>query len=131
MERYYPVAIVTLLCALMLFAMAIAVARAHKRSGIHAPAMTGDPRLERAIRAHMNTLEWVPIFLPSMWLFAIYWSVGWAAAIGLVWLAARIVYFIGYLTAPERRYPGFLLQVAATSTLLFGALTRIVSLWLG
>ena len=128
MEAYYPVAIVTLLCSLAVFAMALTVARTHKATGILAPAMTGDERLERAVRAHSNTLEWIPIFLPSMWLFAIYWSVDWAALFGVLWLAGRIAYFVGYLSAPLRRYPGFFVQAAATFILLLGALGRIVYL---
>lgn len=131
MERYYAVAVVTLLCSLVVFAMALTVARTHGKTGILAPAMTGDPLLERVIRAHSNTLEWLPIFLPSMWLFAIYWSPAWAAALGLLWLAGRIAYFVGYLSAPLKRYPGFFIQAIATFALLFGALGRILYLWLG
>lgn len=130
MERYYAVAIVTLLCSLAIFGMALTVARTHKTTGILAPAMTGDPLLERAIRAHSNTLEWLPIFLPAMWLFAIYWDATWAAVLGLVWLIGRIAYFIGYLAAPLKRYPGFFIQATAAFVLLFGALGRIVYLWL-
>ncbi len=61
--------------------------------------MTGDPPLERTIRAHYNTLEWMPIFLPSLWLFAIYWNSTAAAILGLVWIAGRIIYFLGYAAA--------------------------------
>ncbi|MBN9035506.1 MAG: MAPEG family protein [Rhizobiales bacterium] len=130
MEQYYPVAVVTLLCALMIFGMALMVARTHSRTGILAPAMTGHPSLERAIRAHSNTLEWLPIFLPSMWLFAIYWSPAWAAAFGLLWMVGRIAYFAGYVTEPMKRYPGFFIQAVATFALLLGALGRILWLWL-
>ena len=42
----------------------------------------------------MNTLEWLPIFLPSLWLFAIYVSDAIAAAIELVWIIGRIVYMV-------------------------------------
>jgi uncharacterized membrane protein YecN with MAPEG domain len=129
-EIYYPVAIVTLLCGLAVVAMALTVARTHSKTGILAPAMTGDPRLERAIRAHSNTLEWIPIFLPSLWLFAIYWSVTWATVLGLLWLVGRVAYFVGYLSAPLKRYPGFFVQSAATFALLLGALGRIVYLML-
>jgi len=128
-EQYYPVAIVTLLSGLTIFGMALAVARIHGKTGIHAPVMTGHPTLERAVRAHTNTIEWVPVFLPALWLFAIYWSPSWAAAIGLVWVIARIIYFVGYVSRPKGRYPGFLLQTLAASVLLFGALGRIVWLW--
>ncbi|MBN9222652.1 MAG: MAPEG family protein [Mesorhizobium sp.] len=129
MEQYYAVSIVTLLCGLTLFGMALTVARTHSRTGILAPTMTGDPLLERAIRAHLNTVEWIPVFLPSMWLFAIYWSPAWAAGIGLVWLIGRVAYFVGYLQAPLKRYPGFFIQSLAAFALLLGALGRIVYLW--
>lgn len=130
MDVYYPVAIVTLLVGITLFGMALTVARTHAKTGILAPAMSGDPRLERAVRGHMNTIEWTLVFLPAMWMFAIYWSVTWAAVLGAIWILARIAYFIGYLAAPEKRYPGFLAQVLVTSILLFGALGRIVFLWI-
>lgn len=130
MERYYPVAIVTLLCSAAIFGMALTVARTHSKTGILAPAMSGDPLLERTIRAHSNTIEWLPVFLPSLWLFAIYWSATWAAAFGALWLVGRIVYFIGYLSAPLKRYPGFFIQSFATFALLLGALGRIFYLWL-
>jgi uncharacterized membrane protein YecN with MAPEG domain len=130
MERYYPVAIVTLLCSLVIFAMALAVAKTHAKTGILAPAMTGDPLLERAIRAHSNTLEWLPIFLPAMWLFAIYWSASWAAGFGALWLVGRIAYFVGYLVAPMKRYPGFFVQAVSAFALIFGTLGRILYLYL-
>jgi uncharacterized membrane protein YecN with MAPEG domain len=130
MDAYYPVAVVTLLVGITLFGMALTVARTHAKTGILAPTMSGDPRLERAIRAHMNTSEWALIFLPAMWLFASYWDVTWAAIFGALWVIARVVYFVGYLAAPEKRYPGFLVQVLMTSILLFGALGRIIFLWI-
>ena len=54
----------------------------------------------------MNTLEWMPIFLPSLWLFAIYISDGIAAALGLVWIVGRILYMTGYSQAAEKRGTG-------------------------
>lgn len=128
MQSYYSVAIVTLLAALVCFGMAVQVARKRAKVGILAPVMTGDAALERTIRAHLNTVEWMPIFLPSLWLFAIYWSAAWAAILGLGWIVGRIVYFVGYVAAPTKRFPGFFIQSLAVFALLFGALGRIAYL---
>jgi glutathione S-transferase len=94
MQSYYYVAIVTLLSALMYFGMAVTVSRTHVKTGILPPAMTGDPRLEHAVRAHANTVEWAPLYFPSLWLFAIYWSPAWAAGLGALWIIGRIIYFV-------------------------------------
>jgi uncharacterized membrane protein YecN with MAPEG domain len=91
MQSYFNVSLVTLLIAAVYFWMATRVSRLRVKVGILPPVMTGDPVLERTIRAHLNTLEWLPIFLPSLWLFAIYWDANVAAALGLVWLVGRIV----------------------------------------
>jgi glutathione S-transferase len=61
----------------------------------------------------MNTLEWMPIFLPSLWLFAIYISDPIAAGLGLVWIAGRILYMTGYSQAANKRGRGFGIQAGA------------------
>ena len=128
MKHYASVAIVTLLTLIVYFWMATQVSRTRTRVGILAPAMTGDPALERTIRAHLNTLEWLPIFLPSLWLFAIYWNVTAAALLGVVWIVGRVIYFVGYVAATPKRFPGFFIQALAVSVLLLGALGRIIYL---
>jgi uncharacterized membrane protein YecN with MAPEG domain len=126
LQPHLLVALVTLLSLLVYFWMSLRVAQARGKSGIAAPAMTGDPLLERAVRAHYNTLEWLPIFLPSMWLFAIYWNDMVAAAMGMVWIIGRVVYALGYAADPAKRSTGFLIQSLAVAVLLFGGLGRIV-----
>jgi len=126
MQTHAYVAIVTILALLTYLWMGLAVGAARRKCGIAAPCMTGDPVLERAIRAHYNTLEWLPIFLPSLWLFALYWSDLVAAALGLVWIVGRIAYQRGYVADPAKREVGFLIQALATAVLLFGALGRAV-----
>ena len=126
MQSHAWVAITTIAALIVYFWMGIRVAGARRKSGVTPPAMTGDPILERTIRVQANTLEWLPIFLPALWLFAIWWNDLVAAALGALWIVARIIYAIGYVAAPEKRATGFGLQFLATAILLFGALGRII-----
>ena len=126
MQPHTLVALVSLLALLTVFWMSLRVAGARRKCGIAAPAMTGDPVLERTIRAHYNTLEWLPIFLVSMWLFALYWNDRAAAAVGVVWIVGRIIYATGYVAEAGKRAPGFLIQALAAAVLLFGALGRVI-----
>lgn len=126
MQSHAYVAIVTLLALLTCVWMGLQVGRARAKSGIAAPAMHGDPVLERTIRAHANTLEWLPLFLIPMWLFAIYWNDLIAAILGLVWIVGRVLYQIGYVADPKKRELGFMVQLGAVAILLFGSLGRLV-----
>ena len=47
----------------------------------------------------------MPIFLPSLWLFAIYISDIGAALLGRAWIAGRILYLIGYSEAAAQARP--------------------------
>jgi len=123
---YHYSALVTCLAIAFYFFTSVRVAKAHVIFGVKLPAMTGHPDFERVYRVQMNTLEWMPIFLPSLWLFAIYVSDLIAAAVGMVWIAGRILYLIGYSTAVEKRSPGFAVQAIAVIILWAGALGMIV-----
>ena len=123
---FHFTALVTCLAILFYFFTCGQVAKARAAFGIKAPAISGNPDFERVFRVQMNTLEWLPIFLPSLWLFAIYISDGVAAAIGLVWIAGRILYLTGYSKAAAKRGPGFAIQATAATILWVGALGAIV-----
>ncbi len=119
-------AIVTILALLVYLRMGLQVASARGKSGIEAPAMTGDPMLERAVRVQMNTLEGLPLFLGGMWLFAFYWNEQVAAGLGAVWIVGRLLYGAGYMADPAKRSTGFLIQALAGLVLLLGALGKII-----
>jgi glutathione S-transferase len=123
---FHFTAFVTCLAVLFYFYTSVHVAKARAAFGIKAPAISGNPDFERVFRVQMNTLEWMPIFLPSLWLFAVYISDGIAAAIGLVWIAGRILYLTGYSKAAAKRGPGFAIQATAATVLWVGALGAIV-----
>jgi glutathione S-transferase len=119
-------ALVTLLTVLFYFYTAMRVAGARPRFKVLAPAMSGHPEFDRIFRVQMNTLEWMPIFLPLLWLFAFYVNDIDAAALGLVWIAARLLYVVRYTEAAGRRGFGFMLQGAVCIVLLLGAVAGIV-----
>jgi glutathione S-transferase len=121
------VAIVTLLALLVYFYMGLRVGAGRSKYGVEAPAVTGHLDFERDYRIQMNTLEWLPLFLVSLWLFAIAWGSDLiAAGLGVVWIIGRILYLTGYSKAASSRGPGFLTQALATAVLLFGALGKII-----
>jgi glutathione S-transferase len=123
MSPFMPwVGVVTLVSLILYLSMSVNVARARARSGIAAPSMVGHPELERAVRVQMNTLEWLPIYLPALWLFGVYVEPRVAAALGAVWILGRALYMTSYMRDPARRGPGFLVQAAATIVLVVGAL---------
>ena len=123
---YHLTAVVTCLAILFYFFTSIQVSKARVAFGIKVPAISGNPDFERVFRVQMNTLEWMPIFLPSLWLFAIYISDAGAATLGLVWIAGRIFYLIGYSQAAAKRGRGFGIQASAAIILWVGALCAIV-----
>ena len=119
---FHFTALVTLLAIAFYFFTSARVAKARAKFGIKAPAITGNPDFERVFRGQMNTLEWMPIFLPSLWLFAFYINDALAAALGLVWIAGRVLYMTGYSQAAAKRGLGFGIQAAAAILLWLGAL---------
>ena len=119
-------AIVTLLSVALYFFLATRVAAAHGKFDVRLPATTGNPDFERIFRVHVNTLEWMPSYLVPLWLCAIYLSDAVAAALGLVWIVGRIVYFIGYSRAVEKRLPGFFIQSMACLLLFIGATAGVI-----
>lgn len=113
-------ALVTGLVLVMYLALGALVGRARGRHNVPAPAMTGHPGFERIMRVHQNTAEQLIMFLPALWMFAYFVSDIWAAVLGLVFLAGRLLYAQGYFAEASRRGPGFAISSLATLTLLVG-----------
>ena len=128
MSGYYDVAIVTLMSTITCAGMAGVVSRARIKAGLLPPATVGDPAVERLIRAHLNTIEWMPTYLAGLWIFALYWNPHWASALGSIWIAGRLIYFVGYAADAERRFLGFGIQALSASALVLGALGRVTFL---
>ncbi|HEY8053529.1 MAG: MAPEG family protein [Steroidobacterales bacterium] len=102
------------------------VGRARGRFNVPAPATTGNTTFECYFRVQMNTLEQLVIFIPSMVMFAHYWGANIAAALGVLFIIGRAIYFYGYTRAPERRSLGFLLSALPNLTLLIGSIVGAI-----
>jgi glutathione S-transferase len=119
-------ALVTLLAITFYLYTGLRVGWARAKFGVKAPATAGQPDFERVFRVQMNTLEWMPIFLPALWLFALYVNDIAAAIIGLVWVGGRFLFMTGYTEAANKRGRGFGIQAVATGVLWAGALIGII-----
>jgi glutathione S-transferase len=114
--------LVTLLAVLEFFAFGFLVGRARAKYGIKAPATFGHEMFDRYFRVHYNTLELMIMFVPALWIAAMYWNPLWMAAIGAVYLVGRILYLYGYVAEPKQRSTGFGLSIVPIAILVLAAL---------
>ncbi|MDH5173324.1 MAG: MAPEG family protein [Gammaproteobacteria bacterium] len=121
------VSLVTLLLVIQYMIFTMMVGAARSKSGIKAPAVTGDENFERAYRVQMNTLEQLVMTLPALWLSALYFEPFVAALLGLAFFLGRALYRMGYMKSPEKRGPGFGIGFLATIGLIGTALWGMIS----
>ncbi len=94
---------------------------ARVKYGVKAPEMNGPPEFMYAQRVQINTAEQMLLFLPALWMCALYLGDLWAAAGGVLWVIGRIMYALAYYQDPSKRGPGFATTVTASVMLLIGA----------
>ncbi|MFM7343990.1 MAG: MAPEG family protein [Tagaea sp.] len=129
----YPYASVVTLAAAVLFNfLAFQVGKARVKHGVPAPGADGPPEFMRRYRTHMNTVEQAIVFLPVLWLCAIWVGDVWAGLGGAAWLAGRILYARGYYEDPKKRGAGFVIALAATAAMgLAAACSMVIFLFAG
>jgi uncharacterized MAPEG superfamily protein len=118
--------IVVLLALVEFFYFSLEVGKARGRYNIPAPATTGNEMFERYFRVHMNTLELLVMFVPSILLFGQYLSPYIAAGLGVVYLIGRLVYLSAYVKDPKKRSVGFGLSILPIMILTVGAIVGAV-----
>ena len=121
MQAYLYTAFITLLTVALLFAVTFNVGRARGKYQIKAPAVLGHEMFERAYRIQLNTIENVLMFLPALWLYAIFIGDKGAGDSGMIWLLGRIWYAIAYQNNPAKRGYGFLISLLVIAGLWLGA----------
>jgi glutathione S-transferase len=93
---------------------------------VAAPATTGNEVFERYFRVQMNTLELLVMFVPAMYIFGQYWGGYLAAALGVVYLIGRLIYFTSYVKDPKSRSMGYGLSVTPIMIMVVGAIVGAI-----
>jgi glutathione S-transferase len=120
------VTVIAMLALIQYLYFGIEVGRARGRSGIQAPAVTGDPQFERVFRAHYNTLEQLIVFLPALYAANYFVHELYAMSAGFAFLVGRTLYFRTYVADAARRGPGMIVTMLANLALVLGALVGAV-----
>ena len=123
--EYVALVTVLLVSQYMVFIMLVGAARG--KSGIKAPAVTGDEGFERAYRVQMNTLEQLMVVLPALWVSGMYFDSLVAALLGLAFFLGRVMYRAGYVKDPEKRGVGFGIGFLALLGLIGTGLWGVIS----
>jgi glutathione S-transferase len=124
------VVIVTVLALVQYTFFGIQVGGARKKSGVKAPATSGDQQFECINRVHQNTLEQLVFFVPALWLYAHYVNPLWGAGMGVVYLIGRFIYSAAYTKDPSSRSLGFMLTFLPGSVMLLWVLVVAVMSYL-
>ena len=119
------VVVVVMLALLQYTWFGIEVGRARGRFEVPAPATTGNESFERFFRAHQNTTEQLVVFLPAIFACAYSVSETLAAAMGLLFVVGRLMYFRGYTDPEKSRSLGFGLGLIANTVMILATLYRM------
>jgi glutathione S-transferase len=123
-ELFYTM-LVTIVSLLVYFTQGIMVGVARSKFKVSPPTTTGNPDFERYFRVHYNTLEQLPIFLATLWIFALTINVTAANILGLVWSLARIAFAYGYYKEAGLRRPGGVVSSIVGIILIIGSIIGI------
>ncbi len=115
----------TLACLLMYIWIFAKVGLARKKFGINAPETQGPVAFLSVLRVQANTVEQLVLFLPALWMCAYFLNDQFSALTGLVWVAGRIIYALGYYQAPEKRSIGFGIASLSTMVLIAGTVAGL------
>ena len=119
-------ALITLALLIEYFIFMMLVGAARGKTGIQAPATTGDPFFEATLRVQQNTLEQLIYVIPSLWICSYFLNELLAVSLGAIFLIGRIIFCVGYRVAPEKRAIGFITGWLASIVLILSACWGVI-----
>jgi len=102
------------------------VGASRTKSGVEAPACTGNETFERIFRVQQNTLEQLIIFIPATFAFAYYVSESWVLLPGALFIIGRLMYSNAYTNNPSKRAPGMIATIFTNAALVLITLGKLV-----
>lgn len=102
------------------------VGLARGRTGVKAPAISGNEEFEKYFRVQQNTLERLAMFLPALWIFSYYINSVAGVSIGAFFIIGRFMYFLGYTKEASKRSMGYLIGELGINILMIGSVVGIV-----
>lgn len=119
------VVVVTILALMQFLLFGIQVGGARGRTGLKAPATSGNDEFERMFRVHQNTMEQLVVFVPALWIFADVVDPLWGAGIGLIYIIGRFIYRAAYVKDPSTRSLGFTISYLPSAVMLVWSLIAV------
>ncbi|MGB7406227.1 MAG: MAPEG family protein [Pacificimonas sp.] len=122
-----PLTALGIILALLAYIVAIRqVGKMRGKYGIKVPAMTGHEEFDRALRAQMNSLEFLPIFLTLAVILAGLYGDVIGGIYSAIYALGRWLYVRGYIVGPEKRIPGFMIATFSTLIALIASIGGLI-----
>ena len=119
-------AAITLVLLIEYFVFTMLVGLARKKTGVKAPATTGDSFFEATLRVQQNTLEQLIYVIPSIWICSYFLNELFAVIAASIFFLGRIIFCIGYRKAPEKRAIGFIIGWLGSIALVLGGCWGVI-----